>query len=127
MTIALGDVASASFRGDRVRVAQVLDNLVGNALRYGRTGGRVELAAAVESPMIVISVRDDGAGLAPEQAARVFDRFYRADPSRSREAGGSGLGLAISKSLVEAMGGSIAVSSPGVGGGSTFSIRLPLA
>jgi signal transduction histidine kinase len=127
MTIALGDVASASFRGDRVRVAQVLDNLVENALRYGRRDGRVELAVTVESPMVVITVRDDGAGLAPEQAARVFDRFYRADPSRSREAGGSGLGLAISRSLVEAMDGSISVTSPGSGGGATFSIRLPLA
>ncbi len=127
VVLTLGPVEEASFRGDRVRVAQVLDNLVGNALRYGKTGGWVELASAVKSPMIILSVGDDGAGLAPEQAARVFDRFYRADPSRSREAGGSGLGLAISKSLVAAMGGSITVSSPGAGGGSTFSVRLPLA
>jgi two-component system sensor histidine kinase BaeS len=127
MTITLGEVPGIGVRGDRVRVAQVIDNLVGNAIRYGRPGGRVELAAAAESPTVVLTVRDDGPGLAPEHAARVFDRFYRADPSRSREAGGSGLGLAISKSLVEAMGGTIAVASPGSGGGSTFSVRLPAA
>ena len=127
MTISVGDVVPAAFRGDAVRVAQVLDNLVGNALRYGRTGGRIRLVAAMESPMVVLGVQDDGPGLTRDQASRVFDRFYRADPSRSREAGGSGLGLAISRSFAEAMGGSITVTSPGIGGGSDFSIRLPLA
>jgi signal transduction histidine kinase len=72
-------------------------------------------------------VRDDGPGLTAEQAAHVFERFYRADPSRSREAGGSGLGLAITKSLVEAMDGSISVASPGPGGGAVFTVRLPRA
>ena len=127
MTITLGDIAPVGVRGDRVRVAQVIDNLVGNAIRHGRTGGRVELGATASSSMVVLAVRDDGPGLAPEQAARVFERFYRADPSRSREVGGSGLGLAISRSLVEAMGGTIAVTSPGSGGGATFSVRLPRA
>jgi len=127
MTISVGDVTPAGFRGDRVRVAQVLDNLVGNALRYGRAGGHIWLVAVLEPSMIVLGVHDDGPGLTPDQASRVFDRFYRADPSRSREAGGSGLGLAISRSFVEAMGGSITVSSPGVAGGSDFSVRLRLA
>lgn len=125
--LVLGPVVRVQVRADPVRIAQVLDNLVGNALRYTPAGGRVELALARTRAEAVISVRDDGPGLAPDQAALVFDRFYRADPSRSREAGGSGLGLAISKSLVEAMGGSIAVSSPGIGAGATFSVQLPLA
>lgn len=123
--LALGTVAAAGLRADRVRVAQVLDNLIGNALRYTQPGGYVALAMFIDGSTAVISVRDDGPGLDPEQAARVFERFYRADPSRSREAGGSGLGLAITKSLVEAMGGSIAVMSVGPGRGSTFSVRLP--
>ena len=74
---------------------------------------------------VMIFVRDDGPGLTQEQAARVFERFYR-DPSRSRDAGGSGLGLAITRSLVEAMGGSVSVTSEGPGQGATFTVRLPI-
>jgi two-component system, OmpR family, sensor histidine kinase BaeS len=123
--LALGTVVAAGLRADRVRVAQVLDNLIGNSLRYTQPGGHVALTLSVDGPTAVISVHDDGPGLDPDQAARVFERFYRADPSRSREAGGTGLGLAITKSLVEAMGGSIDVMSVGPGLGSTFSVRLP--
>jgi signal transduction histidine kinase len=123
----LGSVARATVRADRVRVAQVLDNLVGNALRYTEVGGHVVLELAVDSPWVVLSVRDDGPGLSPEQAARVFERFYRADPSRSRDAGGSGLGLAITRSLVAAMGGTVTVASAGPGQGATFAVRLPSA
>jgi two-component system sensor histidine kinase BaeS len=125
--LSLGAVASISVRADRARLGQVLDNLVGNALRYTPAGGHVELALAVDGASAVIAVRDDGTGMTPEQAGRVFERFYRADPSRSRDAGGSGLGLSITKSLVEAMGGSIGVASPGVGGGAMFTVRLPRA
>ena len=125
IALEVGAVAPVSVRADRVRVAQVLDNLVDNALRYTQPGGHVDLSLAIEGRHAVFSVSDDGPGLTPEQAARVFDRFYRADPSRSREAGGSGLGLAISRSLVEAMGGTVDVASPGSGRGSTFMVRLP--
>jgi signal transduction histidine kinase len=100
---------------------------VGNAIRYAPEGGHVELILADDGTRAAISVRDDGPGLAPDQAARVFDRFYRADPSRSRDAGGSGLGLTITKSLVEAMGGTITVASEGLGNGTTFVVRLPRA
>jgi signal transduction histidine kinase len=123
--LTLGSVAPAVVRADRMRLAQVLDNLVGNALRYSNAGGHVVLELAADSRWVVFSVRDDGPGLSPEQAARAFDRFYRADPSRSREAGGSGLGLAITRSLVEAMGGTITVSSPGRDPGAVFVVRLP--
>ncbi len=121
------DTVPGQVLADPMRLAQVLDNLVGNAIRYGREGGAVTLALRPERGAGVISVRDDGPGLEPGEAAHVFDRFYRADPSRSRAAGGSGLGLAITKSLVEAMGGAVAVASPGRGLGATFSVRLPLA
>jgi two-component system sensor histidine kinase BaeS len=121
----LGTVLPARLRADRVRVAQALDNLVANALRYTEAGGHVVLELAVDDRWVVLFVRDDGPGLSREQAARVFERFYRADPSRSRDAGGSGLGLAITRSLVEAMGGSVAATSAGAGRGTTFFIRLP--
>jgi two-component system sensor histidine kinase BaeS len=123
--LVLGSMVPAGVRADPVRLAQVLDNLVGNALRYTPAGGRVELGTEPSRTAVVISVRDDGPGLAPDQAARVFERFYRADPSRSREAGGSGLGLAITRSLVDAMGGNVSVESEGPGRGTTFTVRLP--
>ena len=123
--VSLGAVAATAVRADRTRIGQVLDNLIANAIRYTPAGGHVKLELSVDGAWVVISVRDDGAGLTPEQAARVFERFYRADPSRSRDAGGSGLGLAITRSLVAAMGGSIGVDSPGAGGGTVFSVRLP--
>ena len=85
----------------------------------------LSLGAPVDGTAVMLSVRDDGPGLTPDQAARVFERFYRADPSRSRDAGGSGLGLAITSSLVEAMGGTITVASEGPGRGAAFTVRLP--
>jgi two-component system, OmpR family, sensor histidine kinase BaeS len=123
--LARGSVAPVRLLADRVRIAQAIDNLVGNALRYTSPGGSVVLDLVGDHAWAVLSVRDTGSGLSPDQAARVFERFYRGDPSRSREAGGSGLGLAITKSLVEAMGGSVAVASAGAGSGTTFILRLP--
>lgn len=122
--LGLGPVAPLAVRADRTRIGQILDNLIGNAIRYTPAGGHVELSLVAEARWVAISVRDDGPGLTPEQAARVFERFYRADPSRSREAGGSGLGLTISKSLAEAMGGTLEVASDGPGHGATFTVRL---
>lgn len=125
--LTVGGVVPARVRADRTRIGQVLDNLIGNAIRHTQAGGHVELGLTVEGANAVISVRDDGPGLTPAQASRVFERFYRADPSRSRDAGGggSGLGLAISKSLTEAMFGTIGVTSPGTGAGSRFTVQLP--
>ena len=119
--------APVRVRADRARIAQVLDNLVGNALRYTPAGGRVDVSLAVRPDRGIISVRDTGPGLTPDQLTRVFERFYRVDPSRSRDAGGSGLGLAIAKALAEAMSGRIWASSLGPGAGSTFSVELPVA
>jgi two-component system sensor histidine kinase BaeS len=123
-------VAAASppvrVRADRARIAQVLDNLVGNALRYTPSGGHVDISLAVRSNRSVIAVQDTGPGLTADQLGRVFERFYRVDPSRSRDAGGSGLGLAIAKALVEAMGGRIWATSSGPGTGATFSVELPV-
>ena len=108
---------------DEIRIAQVLGNLMSNALRYTAEGGLIILSARRHANEISLTVADNGAGIAPEALPHIFERFYRADESRQSETE-SGLGLAITKSLVEAHGGTIAAQSAGAGKGSTFSVRL---
>ena len=103
---------------------RALSNLIDNALKYNRPEGRVTLQASKSGGNIILEVRDTGVGIAPADMPRVFERFYRADKSRSRESGGSGLGLSIAKHIVERHGGRIEVQST-PGQGSTFSIVLP--
>lgn len=112
--------------GDTARLIQVMMGLVDNALTYTNAGGTVTLGIEVHSAAARLVVRDTGIGIAEEDVAHIFERFYRADPARSRAAGGSGLGLAIADWVVRAHGGSIAVKSQ-VGQGSTFTVTLPLA
>ena len=109
---------------DRKRVEQALVNLLDNAIKYNRPDGVVTLAVTVEGRSALVSVSDNGPGIAPEHLGRIFERFYRVDRGRSREVGGSGLGLSIVKHIVEAHGSTIDVSSE-VGSGTTFSFRLP--
>jgi two-component system sensor histidine kinase BaeS len=109
-------------RADPVRLRQVIGNLVSNGIRYTPAGGTVTVAAHGTT----VSVRDTGVGISPENLPKIFDRFWRADESRSRATGGSGLGLAITRKLVEAHGGAIEVESER-GRGSTFTVRLPTA
>jgi signal transduction histidine kinase len=110
-------------RCDRQRLVQVLQNLIRNAVRFTPPGGIILGTADRDDQGVEISIHDTGAGIPPEVLPHVFERFYRADQSRSRAAGGSGLGLAIAKELVEAMGGTISVESK-VDEGSTFTIHL---
>ena len=112
---------------DHDRCVQVLDNLLSNAIRY--TADETEVIVNLRSARdaVVMSVADQGPGLTEEQRERVFERFYRADPSRSRALGGSGIGLAIAKALAELMGGRIWATSEGPGHGSTFYLTLPRA
>ena len=112
---------------DAVRMRQVLYNMLSNALRHTPRGGEIRVHSALDGPAVVIAVSDTGDGLEREQIASVFDRFYRADRSRSRDTGGTGLGLAIVSALVTMHGGAVAAASDGRGMGSTFTIRLPLA
>ena len=116
-----------SVSADADRVVQVLTNLLGNALRHTRAGGRVAVEAEVREKAVDFGVVDTGEGIPAEDLPRVFERFYRVEKSRSRDGGGSGLGLAISRALVEAMGGSVRAESAGAGKGARFSFSLPLA
>jgi two-component system sensor histidine kinase BaeS len=112
---------------DTDRMAQVLNNLVSNALRHTGEGEIRLTAREAENRRIVIEVHDTGSGIAPDDLPYIFDRFYRANPARTREGSQSaGLGLAIAKAIVEAHGGSISVAST-VGVGTTFTIALPVA
>jgi signal transduction histidine kinase len=111
---------------DRQRTAQVVANLVRNAVRHTPEGGLVAVRAWRRDGQAVVSVEDTGVGIPAEQLAHVFERFYRGDPSRDRASGGAGLGLAIVRELVEAMGGQVSAESV-VGQGSRFSFTLPLA
>lgn len=113
---------------DEDRLVQVLSNLTNNALQYTPEGGRVSISARRTDHEISVSVRDNGLGIPAEHLPHIFDRFYRADKSRSRQEGaGSGVGLTIARALVEAHGGRIWAESEGWGKGSTFTFTLPIA
>ncbi|WP_434449075.1 sensor histidine kinase [Lentzea sp. E54] len=111
---------------DPVRLRQALGNLVANAVRYTSPGGEVVVKLFRQQDNAILEVADTGTGIAPGDLPHVFDRFWRADKSRSRTTGGSGLGLAITRHLVEAHGGTVSVTST-LGEGSTFRISLPAA
>jgi signal transduction histidine kinase len=103
--------AARTLYADPTALHQVLFNLVNNAIRYTLTGGVVSIVSEPAPGGATITVRDTGVGIAPEHLPRIFERFYRADPSRARDAGGTGLGLAIMKHLVEAHGGAVRAES----------------
>jgi histidine kinase len=112
---------------DAERITQVLLNLLGNALQYTAPGGRVHVRVAAQQDALLVSVQDNGIGIASDDLAHIFERFYRVDKSRSRAGGGSGIGLTIARHLVEAHNGRIWAESPGLGQGSAFFFTLPLA
>jgi two-component system OmpR family sensor kinase len=119
--------------GDEARLRQVISNLMSNALTHTPEGSPISVrilagqqAGNPPVPSAVLEVIDHGPGLTPEQASRVFERFYRADQARDRRTGGSGLGLAIVNALVAAHDGTVSVDT-GTGRGATFRITLPLA
>lgn len=110
--------------GDPGRLAQVMLNLMDNALKYTPKGGTITVTAWEEGPWVRVSVVDTGVGIPPADLPRIFERFYRVDKARSRATGGTGLGLSISKHIVEAHGGQISVQSD-VGKGAAFTFSLP--
>ncbi len=116
----------ATIEGDRVFLRQALVNLVHNAVKHSPMGGSISVSAWKKADFVELQVADSGPGIALEHQGKVFDRFYRVDPSRSRDAGGAGLGLAIAKWVVEAHGGEIRLRNAAAGG-CVFGIRLPAA
>jgi two-component system sensor histidine kinase BaeS len=120
-TSILGD---PDLTADPVRLRQATGNLVSNAIRHTPAGGSVTVHAGAADGQVTIAVSDTGEGIAAEDLPHVFDRFWRADKSRTRRTGGSGLGLAIARGIVEGHGGEIAVTSV-PGRGSTFTLRMP--
>ena len=120
------EIASGDVRvmGDSTRLKQAIMNLVDNAVKYNKSGGKVKISAKAEGSSVSIEVKDTGIGISEADLPRVFERFYRVDKSRSRKMGGSGLGLSIVKKIIEDHKGTITVDSiPGEG--STFRIVLP--
>lgn len=109
---------------DKGLLATLLDNLLDNAIKYNRPGGRVVVSARREGEDLLIEVRDTGVGIPGEELPRIFERFYRVDRARSRETGGTGLGLSIVKHIAELHGGWVSVESE-VGAGSAFFVRIP--
>ena len=118
------DLAVAECLGDSERLAQVITNLVSNAIYHHRPGGEVNIITRRDEASVTLNVADNGPGISPEHLPHIFDRFYRADTARTTSHGHTGLGLAISKAIVEAHAGTIEVeSSPGAG--ARFTVRLP--
>ena len=113
-------------RADRGRLAQIMANLVSNAVRHSPPGGVIDIAVRPAGGRTAVTVSDRGPGIPPEDQPHIWDRFYRVDKARSRSHGGTGLGLAITKRLIQAMGGDITVRST-PGGGAAFTFTLPIA
>ncbi|MCX5784210.1 MAG: ATP-binding protein [Elusimicrobia bacterium] len=124
--IALLNLVPAGLRvnADRDKLSQVLINLLDNAAKYNKNGGKIKISAVPEGEVVKVSVEDTGHGIPAAHLPRIFERFYRVDKARSRELGGTGLGLSIVKHLVELHGGTVGVES-NEGHGSTFWFTLP--
>jgi heavy metal sensor kinase len=124
--LAVVDLAAAPVDGERSELRRVLQNLLDNALKYTDRGGRVRVALERNDAFVRLWVRDTGAGIPPSETERIFERFYRADPSRDRRTGGAGLGLAIVARIVGIHRGRVSVESD-PGKGSSFLVQLPLS
>lgn len=117
--------ANLNVNSDRPKLVQALDNLLDNAAKFSPPGSAIDVTAAVAGEEVRLSVRDRGPGISPEHWSRVFERFYKVDRARPREAGGFGLGLAITKHLVQVLGGRIWTETAR-DGGQVFTIALPI-
>ncbi|QJU58908.1 ATPase [Sphingomonas sp. AP4-R1] len=120
------EIEQANVHGDRAQLLQLLHNVIGNALKYGRAESPVMVFVTLAEGNVVLTVRDEGDGIPSELIPRLTERFYRVDPGRSRALGGTGLGLAIVKHVVERHRGRLDIAST-VGTGTTVTISLPLA
>jgi signal transduction histidine kinase len=121
-----GDISNQvpTVLGDAEHLRRVVDNLIGNALKFTSSGGRVTVRLSEHDAEVMLQVADTGIGIAPEDQERIFDRFYQVDGTTRRTHGGCGLGLALVKEIVEKHGGGVSVESQ-PGQGSTFTVQLP--
>jgi len=126
VSVAIAIPDGVQVKADAKALDQILVNLIDNGIKYTHEGGHVWVEARRDGDYVRIEVRDNGPGISAKHRERVFERFYRADPSRSREAGGTGLGLSIVKHLVESMGGDVGVE-PNEPNGTIFWLRLKCA
>jgi two-component system phosphate regulon sensor histidine kinase PhoR len=124
LTLEVGETTDEPVMTDLDALSQVFGNLIENAMKYGKAGGRIRVGVRKQDGLIEFYVQDFGSGIAYEHLPRIFERFYRVDKARSRESGGTGLGLAIAKHIVHAHGGDIRCESE-LGFGATFLFRLP--
>ncbi|MGO4376689.1 ATP-binding protein [Pseudoduganella sp. RAF53_2] len=120
-------VSGMEVQADPARFTQVLVNLLTNAAKYTNSGGQISLQAGGEDGLAVVQVRDNGIGIAPEMLPQLFDKFVQERQALDRSRGGLGLGLAIARSIASLHGGSVSASSEGIGTGSEFTVRMPLA
>ncbi|MGZ4351850.1 MAG: sensor histidine kinase, partial [Solirubrobacteraceae bacterium] len=125
-TLDLDGAGDSRVVGDRDALAQVLINLLGNAVRHTHEGGSIAVRARLVEGAVQVEVADDGEGIPPDALPRIFDRFTRADAARTRSGGGAGLGLAICREIVQAHGGTIEAHSE-VGHGARFVLNLPVS
>ena len=123
--ISTGDIANGVVLGDRDQLIMAIQNLVENAVNYSPEGTQVTVSSVVKNGIITISITDQGIGIPENEKERIFERFYRVDPARSRESGGTGLGLSIVKHVATKHGGEVSVWSV-ENVGSTFSLKLPI-
>jgi len=125
ITLIFQDSEDGMILGDREQLTMAIHNLIENAINYSPAETKVAVSTSIENEILTISIADQGIGIPESEVDRIFERFYRVDPARSRETGGTGLGLSIVKHIINKHGGEISVwSSENVG--STFSIRLPI-
>jgi two-component system sensor histidine kinase SenX3 len=125
ITLAFQDSEDGLILGDRDQLTMAIHNLIENAINYSPIDTKVAISASIEKEILTITVADQGIGIPEAEVERIFERFYRVDPARSRETGGTGLGLSIVKHIITKHGGEISVwSAENVG--STFTIRLPI-
>jgi two-component system sensor histidine kinase SenX3 len=121
------DVAAGlQIESDRSRLAQALSNLLDNAAKFSPPGSAIEVSARTETSEVVVTIRDHGPGISPEHWERIFERFYKVDPARTRGLPGSGLGLAIAKHLALSLGGRLWTEAAS-DGGQVFGLALPLS